>query len=83
MGIRINLALCFFNMLPLGPLDGMWIAGTFMPEKARFYWTRWNLQVGSFVFLALVLGGQFLNFPIIWMIIGPPIDFLEGILRGG
>jgi Zn-dependent protease len=79
-GVTLNLALCFFNMLPLGPLDGMWILGTFLPEKARFYWTRWNLQVGAFLFLALVLGGQFLRFPIIWMIIGPPIRFMRDLL---
>lgn len=57
-GIAINLSLFLFNLLPLGPLDGMWLAGTFMSERARFNWTRWNLSTGQFVFLGLVILGQ-------------------------
>ncbi|MBL8060481.1 MAG: site-2 protease family protein [Chthonomonas sp.] len=54
-GILINVSLFAFNLLPIGPLDGMWILGTFLPERIRFEWTRWNLTVGQFVFLALIL----------------------------
>lgn len=54
-GILINVSLFAFNLLPIGPLDGMWVLGTFLPERMRFAWTRWNLTIGQFVFLALVL----------------------------
>jgi len=55
MTVIVNLGLFFFNMLPLGPLDGMWIFGSFLPEKQRHYWTKFNLSIGSYFFLALVL----------------------------
>jgi Zn-dependent protease len=81
-GILINLSLCVFNLIPIGPLDGMWIAGTFMPEKTRFYWTRWNLTSGQFAFLALVLMGQLTDFSIISKVMAPPMQFLLRLLTG-
>ncbi len=54
-GVLINVALFVFNLLPIGPLDGMWLVGTFLPDQTRLSWTRFNLQIGSFIFLALVL----------------------------
>lgn len=57
-GVWVNLSLFLFNLLPLGPLDGMWLAGTFMSERVRYNWTRWNLSTGQFVFLGLVILGQ-------------------------
>lgn len=79
-GILINLSLCLFNLLPIGPLDGMWLFGTFLPEKQRFYWTRWNLTVGQFVFLGLVLLGQLSSFSLISSVILPPMRFLMRLL---
>lgn len=57
-GVLINLGLCFFNLIPLGPLDGHWMLGTFMPETMRFKWYLWNRQIGGFLFLGLVIIGQ-------------------------
>ena len=54
-GVLINVSLFVFNLIPIGPLDGMWLFGTFLPDKARISWTRFNLSVGQFLFLALVL----------------------------
>jgi len=81
-GILINLSLCVFNLLPIGPLDGMWIAGTFMSEKARFNWTRWNLTTGQFFFLGLVLMGQLTDVSIISTVMAPPMFFLLRLLTG-
>lgn len=53
-GVIVNVSLFLFNLIPLGPLDGMWIVGTFLPEQLRYRWTRWNLSVGQFVFLLLI-----------------------------
>lgn len=53
--IIANIGLFCFNLVPMGPLDGMWVLGTFLPEKQRYYWTKFNLSYGTFIFLALVL----------------------------
>ena len=82
-GVLINLGLCFFNLFPLGPLDGMWLIGTFLPEPTRHSWTRWNLTVGQFVFLGLVIFGQVSKIPILGTVIGVPVDFMARILLGG
>lgn len=82
MGVIVNLGLCFFNLIPLGPLDGMWLLGTFLPERLRFGWTRWNLQIGSFLLLFLILSGQFSGFSFVGVILVPVIDGAMRILMG-
>lgn len=57
-GVMVNVGLFVFNLLPLGPLDGMWVVGTFMPERTRVQWTRFNLTYGQFIFIGLILFGQ-------------------------
>ncbi len=81
-GVLINISLMLFNLLPVGPLDGMWIAGTFMPERMRYAWTKWNLTFGQFIFLAMVL----IRIPgmgsPISAIIGPVHSFISSRLLG-
>lgn len=79
LGVTINLALFIFNLIPLGPLDGMWIVSTFLPEPARLNWVRFNLQVGTFIFLFLVLVGPFLGLGL-GQIIFPVVSQIERFL---
>jgi Zn-dependent protease len=71
LGVIINLALCFFNLIPLGPLDGHWMLGTFMSEPTRMKWYLWNRQAGGFVFLGLIFMGQLF----------PEMDLIGAYLR--
>ncbi|CAN1506558.1 SpoIVFB Zn-dependent proteases [Fimbriimonadaceae bacterium] len=81
LGVIVNVSLAVFNMIPLGPLDGHWIVGAFLPEPIRTQWFQFNRGIGSFVFLALVLipvqGGSILG-----IIMGPIADFLTSLLLG-
>jgi Zn-dependent protease len=55
VGVSVNVALAVFNMIPLGPLDGHWILGAFLPEPMRTQWYQFNRGVGSILLLGLVL----------------------------
>lgn len=54
----VNLSLFLFNLMPIGPLDGMWLIGSFMPDRMRFEWTKFNLKIGGILFIGLILIGQ-------------------------
>lgn len=69
-GVVINLALCFFNLIPIGPLDGHWLVGAFMPEPTRTQWYQFNRGPGALIFIVLVL-----------MPSGSPLDIFGRILR--
>jgi len=45
-GVAINLGLALFNLIPFGPLDGHWLVGLLLPEKQRYYWFKFNRQIG-------------------------------------
>lgn len=82
VGIITNIALFLFNLIPLGPLDGMWLFGTFLPEPTKSRWTRWNLTMGSMVFLGLILMGQLSGLNIISRIILPPLVAIYRFMTG-
>ncbi|MCE9558281.1 MAG: site-2 protease family protein [Armatimonadetes bacterium] len=81
--VLVNISLAVFNMLPLGPLDGHWVVGAFLPIEARLKWFRWNQTTGSLVLLGLIIMGQLGGGPgIIGTIMGPIRDFFFKILVG-
>jgi Zn-dependent protease len=49
----INLALAFFNLLPIPPLDGHKIVRAILPRKARYQWER--LEKFSILLLILLI----------------------------
>jgi Zn-dependent protease len=55
MAVIINVFLMCFNLLPIGPLDGMWLLGGLMPETMRLRWYQFNRGIGSFLFLGLII----------------------------
>ena len=82
LGVVINLGLAAFNLIPLGPLDGHWLVGAFLPDSARYKWYLFNRSVGSILLLFLVLGGQFTGFSFIGNIIRPPVIFVAQYMTG-
>lgn len=52
---RINLLLMLFNLIPLGPLDGHYILGHFLPHNLSVKYLEFNGRYGHFVFLGLIL----------------------------
>jgi Zn-dependent protease len=71
-GVVINLALAFFNLLPIPPLDGNWIVANFLPyNAARIYE---SLQPYGFLIL---YGLMFLG---VLRILFVPISIILGLI---
>jgi len=52
--IIINLSLCFFNLLPVFPLDGEKVVAGFLPYNLLGQWMQVQ-QYGTFILIALVV----------------------------
>jgi len=59
--VVINLALAFFNLLPLGPLDGHWLFGALLPPHLGVRFIQFSRTYGLLILLALVFGGQIMR----------------------
>jgi Zn-dependent protease len=85
-GVAINLSLFFFNLIPFGPLDGHWLIGSFMPDKQRFYWYRFNQQVGMMGLFALIIVSDVISKQggpdIVWIILGKPMAYTFQFFTG-
>jgi Zn-dependent protease len=74
-GVWINLALAFFNLLPLFPLDGSHILRNIIPERHGPTLDKME-RFSPILLLLLVFSGS------LWYIIGPFVFFFERLLVG-
>ncbi len=79
--IYINLLLMLFNLIPLAPLDGEKIASYLLPPNMSRVLDDIR-PYGPVILLLLVMGGSLLGFDLIGRVIGPPLNFLFGLLVG-
>ncbi len=77
-GVAINLGLACFNLIPFGPLDGHWLVGLLLPEKPRYYWFKFNRQVGMPGLFIVVMAIQLFHVNIL----GGPIGYLFHLFVG-
>lgn len=61
--VHINLLLMLFNLLPLGPLDGHYIASKMLPPDLGRRYDAFNAQYGLWLFMGLIVL-SILGFPI-------------------
>lgn len=81
-GMAINLSLFFFNLIPLGILDGHWLVGLLMPAKPRQAWYKFNHTYGLYILIGLVLIGPMMGISIVGAAIGPAVSIGLRLLRG-
>jgi len=81
-GVLVNLSLCFFNLIPLGPLDGHWLLGTFMNERNRVAWYIWNRTTGTYLLFGILILGWFTKFDVIGMVLYPVVIRVFNFLLG-
>lgn len=51
----INMNLCLFNLMPVGPLDGSSVWPYLLPDRVRHKFELWNGQYGTQVLMGLVM----------------------------
>ncbi len=76
--VQLNLALMFFNLIPLPPLDGSKVIALFMYEETFMRFER----NGFYILVALLALGWF-GFPLISRLIYGPTQLLYNVLLGG
>lgn len=82
MAVLLNISLFCFNLVPIGPLDGHWLVGTFLPERERFYWYKFNRGIGSIIFLLLVFVPAGSSFDLLGRFYFPFVIKIFGYLTG-
>jgi len=73
--VVLSLVLCFFNLLPVPPLDGSWILETILPPRMRPAFA--NLRKYSIVFILLLVLTPALSF-----LLGIPLSLFLGFSVG-
>jgi len=53
--VTINIILMLFNLIPLGPLDGHYMAPYFLPRHLRRPYLEFNFKYGTKIFLVLIV----------------------------
>ncbi len=80
VGIRMNLILAFFNMIPLFPLDGSHILKGFLPYHLVPKFESIS-KYSPFILLGFILFSP-AGYSIFGTIINPPVDFFSRMFTG-
>ncbi|MCP4363230.1 MAG: site-2 protease family protein [Chloroflexi bacterium] len=77
----INLALFFFNLVPIAPLDGFFVLKGLLPYDLA-YRLEGLQRYGMLIFLAVFLIAPFLGVPILDILIFAPANAITSVLFG-
>jgi Zn-dependent protease len=75
-GVRINVVLAIFNLIPVPPLDGSKILSGLLPPKQAYEFEK--LEPYGFIILIALIFTNAIDY-ILW----PPVRFIEAILLSG
>ncbi|MEM2126025.1 MAG: site-2 protease family protein [Candidatus Methanosuratincola sp.] len=86
--VFVNLALFFFNLIPIGPLDGHWLVGAILPPSLAIPYLRWCHRSGGAVLLGILLLDQLIlrhtiGFGILSVVVWLPAMTVAKYLLGG
>lgn len=80
ISLFLNLALCFFNLIPIGPLDGSHIVARLLPLRQSLAFTQWNTQYGSMLLFGLILFGMLTRIHLLSYVVMVPVRLMTELL---
>ncbi|NQV49341.1 MAG: site-2 protease family protein [Candidatus Marinimicrobia bacterium] len=81
LSLYINLALAFFNLLPIPPLDGSKILAGLLPN--RYASTLYMIESkGPMVLFGIIMFGWVTGFNVLGVVIGPFINLFSNLFAG-
>jgi len=78
-GIYINLVLCFFNLLPIPPLDGSRIITGLLPQEQAYQFSKLE-QFGPGLLIGLIVLDRFMNLGLLSSLILSPVFYCRRLI---
>jgi len=82
MLVSLNFLLAFFNLIPLGPLDGHEVLPYLLPYDLKARYHAFNRQYGMFVLLGLLFLAPMAGIHIVYYAVILPAELIGGLLVG-
>lgn len=79
--VLINLILCFFNLIPIPPLDGSRLLYYFLPPRYAAGYAQLE-RYGFLILIGVIMLSNLTGFGILNVIIGVPVQFFGLLLAG-
>jgi Zn-dependent protease len=73
LGVRMNIALAVFNMIPVPPFNGSRILYVFLPPKYYFKVMKYERYIGIGILLAFIIASRF-NIDLLGFVVNPIMD---------
>lgn len=81
LGLKINLALALFNLIPIHPLDGSHILSGLLPLNQAYIYSRLEPH-GMMVLVGLIILERVFGIPLFSIIIWKPVAVLGSLFTG-
>lgn len=79
--VLFNLILCFFNLIPIPPLDGSRLVAYFLPAGLAESYAQLE-RYGFMILIGIIMVGSLTRVPILWAVIGPLVRVTSWLIVG-
>ena len=79
--VLFNLILCFFNLIPIPPLDGSRLLYHLLPPNLAAGFARLE-RYGFIILIGIIFLGQLTNINLLWLYIGPLLRVFSWLFVG-